>query len=325
VSARAPSTPSDSQGAEPPLLEARGVVRRFAGVTALAGVSLAVRPGELLGLVGPDGAGKTTLIRALTGLIDVDEGEVLVDGVPWRRAPADAREQLGYMPQQFALYGDLSIDENLNFFGHLFGLSRAEFKERRARLLAITQLEKAHDRPAGALSGGMYKKLAIACALLHRPRVLVLDEPTNGVDPVSRREVWALLYEFVEEGMGVLVSTPYMDEAARCGRVCLVSDGKVLSEGEPTALVRGCVDVVLEARAREGDRAPLDAYLEAHPGVVAVTPAGERIRALVSPAHEAEIRDGLVALGAAVVRSVPDFEDLYFSLAARNQREVEAA
>lgn len=305
------------------LLEARQVVRRFGGVTALSGVSLTVAPGELLGLVGPDGAGKTTLIRALTGLIDVDGGEALIDGVSWTRAPSDVREQLGYMPQQFGLYGDLSVDENLRFFGNLFGLPRREFQERRARLLGITQLERAKDRPAGALSGGMYKKLAIACALLHRPRALVLDEPTNGVDPVSRREVWALLYEFVAEGMGVLVSTPYMDEAARCGRVCLLASGKVLTEGEPTALVRACKDVVLEALAP--DRAPLDAFLEAHPGVIATTPAGARVRTLVSPEHEAEVHAGLTARGAEVSRSVPDFEDLYFSLAARAKHPAEAA
>lgn len=305
------------------LLEAKGVVRRFAGVTALAGVSLAIEPGELLGLIGPDGAGKTTLIRALTGLIDVDEGDVLVSSVSWSRAPEEARDQLGYMPQQYALYGDLSVDENLRFFGDLFGLSRRELSERRDRLLAITQLERARDRPAGALSGGMYKKLAIACALLHRPQVLVLDEPTNGVDPVSRREVWALLYEFVAEGMGVLVSTPYMDEAARCGRVCLLSAGKVLVEGEPSALVASCADVVLEARAK--DRAPIDAYLEANASVIAVTPAGERIRALILADREDEVRAGLVARGADVARSVPDFEDLYFSLEARSKRAAASA
>lgn len=298
-------------------------MRRFPGVTALGGVTLSVERGELLGLIGPDGAGKTTLIRALTGLIDVDEGEVLIGEVPWSRAPEEAREQLGYMPQQFSLYGDLSVDENLRFFAKLFGLSRADFASRRARLLSITQLERAKDRPAGALSGGMYKKLAIACALLHRPEVLVLDEPTNGVDPVSRREVWALLYEFVAEGMGVLVSTPYMDEAARCGRVCLLSGGRVLVQGEPSALVNACTDVVLEARAK--DRAPLDLFLEGHEAVIAVTPAGERIRALVTAGREAEVQRGLVERGAEVARSVPDFEDLYFSLEARSRRVAEAA
>lgn len=298
-----------------PLLEAKQVVRRFGEVTALAGVSLAVRPGELLGLVGPDGAGKTTLMRALTGLIDIDAGEALVAGTPWSRASADAREHLGYMPQQLALYADLSVDENLRFFGHLFGLSRRELSERRSRLLAITQLERAHDRPAGALSGGMYKKLAIACALLHRPQVLVLDEPTNGVDPVSRRELWALLYELVAEGIGVLVATPTMDEAARCDRVCLLSAGHVLIEGEPTALVQACSDVVLEAHAQ--DRGPIDDYLEAHAGVLSVTPAGERIRALVERQSASEVRRGLTELGADVAHSSADFEDLYFSLAAR--------
>ncbi|MFO0587828.1 MAG: ABC transporter ATP-binding protein [Polyangiaceae bacterium] len=306
-----------------PLLEARNVVRRFPGVTALAGVSLAVERGELVGLIGPDGAGKTTLIRALTGLIDVNEGEALVGEIPWTKAPEEARDQLGYMPQQFALYGDLSVDENLYFFGQLFGLSRADFSSRRDRLLGITQLTRAKDRPAAALSGGMYKKLAIACALLHRPEVLVLDEPTNGVDPVSRREVWALLYEFVSEGMGVLVSTPYMDEAARCGRVCLLSGGKVLVQGEPSALVNGCDDVVLEAYA--SDRGPIDAYLEAHEAVIAVTPAGERIRALVTKGRHDEVQRALEQHGARVVRSVPDFEDLYFSLEARAQRERAAA
>jgi ABC-2 type transport system ATP-binding protein len=221
------------------LLEASAVVRRFGAVTALRGVDLRLHDGELLGLVGPDGAGKTTLLRALSGLIDVDGGEARVLGVPWPSAPPEAREELGYMPQQYSLYTDLSVDENLRFFADLFDLPRAVFAERRERLLSITQLEAARDRPAGALSGGMYKKLAIACALLHRPRMLVLDEPTNGVDPVSRRELWALLYEFVSDGMGVLVATPYMDEAARCGRVALLHEGRILAEGEPARLVEG--------------------------------------------------------------------------------------
>jgi ABC-2 type transport system ATP-binding protein len=299
-----------------PLLEARAVERRFGATRALVGVSLKLHEGELVGLVGPDGAGKSTLLRALTGLIDVHGGEARVLDVPWPVAPPEAREQLGYMPQQYSLYTDLSVDENLRFFGDLFDLPRAVFAERRAKLLAITALEAARDRPAGALSGGMYKKLAVACALLHRPRMLVLDEPTNGVDPTSRRELWALLYEFVNDGMGVLVATPYMDEAARCGRVALLHGGKLLAEGEPQALVDGLDHAVLEIDAGPGGRGPVDEALERRPEVIAVTPAGERIRAVVRRAAVADVERALAALGARTRASRPDFEDVYLSLLA---------
>jgi ABC-2 type transport system ATP-binding protein len=188
--------------AQAPLLEARAIERRFGATRALAGVSLRLFEGELVGLVGPDGAGKSTLLRALTGLVDIDGGEARVLDVPWPNAPPEAREQLGYMPQQYSLYTDLSVDENLRFFGDLFDLPRPVFAERRARLLAITRLEAARDRPAGALSGGMYKKLAIACALLHRPRVLVLDEPTNGVDPPTPARAVGAALRVREPGHG---------------------------------------------------------------------------------------------------------------------------
>lgn len=307
-----------------PLLEARAIERRFGATVALAGVSLALGPGELVGLVGPDGAGKSTLLRALTGLIDIDTGEARVLGVPWPAAPPEAREELGYMPQQYSLYTDLSVDENLRFFGDLFDLPKATFTERRARLLAITQLEAAHDRPAGALSGGMYKKLAIACALLHRPRMLVLDEPTNGVDPVSRRELWALLYEFVSDGMGVLVATPYMDEAARCGRVALLHAGRLLAEGEPGKLVEGLEHAVLDIDAGPGGRGPVDALLEDHDGVIAVTPAGERIRVVVRRSAQGAVERALVALGARAHLSRPDFEDVYLALLDGAEKANEA-
>ena len=299
-----------------PLLEARAVVRRFGATTALAGVDLTLHPGELVGLVGPDGAGKSTLLRALAGLIDIDAGEARVLDVPWPEAPPEAREELGYMPQQYSLYTDLSVDENLRFFGDLFDLPRAAFAERRARLLSITQLEAAHDRPAGALSGGMYKKLAIACALLHHPRMLVLDEPTNGVDPQSRRELWALLYEFVNEGMGVLVATPYMDEAARCGRVALLHAGRILAEGEPARLVEGLSHAVLEIDPGPGGRAPIDDLLEANRDVLALTPAGERIRAVVRREAEPALAQALTRIGARARPAQPDFEDVYLSLLA---------
>jgi len=228
-------------GTRPPssaaALEARGLAKRFGAVEALRGLSFSVAAGELYGLVGPDGAGKTTAIRALAGLLVPDAGQVLVLGRDPRSGGAEVRESLGLMPQQYSLYRDLTVDENLKFFSRLAALPRATYRERRERLLGITRLARFADRRADQLSGGMYKKLALACALLHEPEVLLLDEPTNGVDPVSRRELWELLYEFVQAGMAVVISTPYMDEAERCSRVGLVHEGRLLLEGQPQALL----------------------------------------------------------------------------------------
>ena len=175
-------------------------------------------------------------MRAFSGLVDPTSGVVRVMGLdPTSRA---AREFIGLMPQRYALYGDLTIDENLSFFGDLFCVEPGAFRERRERLLAITRLAPFVDRRADALSGGMYKKLALACALLHSPPLLLLDEPTNGVDPVSRRELWALLHELVADGTTVLVTTPYMDEAERCHRVGILHEGQLLAEGDPVAWAR---------------------------------------------------------------------------------------
>jgi len=221
-----------------PALEASAMVRRFGAVEALAGLTFSVGAGELYGLVGPDGAGKTTAIRALAGLIDLDGGAARVLGRDPASGGSAVRESLGLMPQQYSLYRDLTVAENLAFFARLYVLPRAVYRERARRLLAITRLDRFLDRRADALSGGMYKKLALACALLHQPKALLLDEPTNGVDPVSRRELWALLHEFVHGGMAVLVSTPYMDEAERCDRVGLIHRGRLLLEGGPRELIQ---------------------------------------------------------------------------------------
>ena len=245
-----------SAGEAVPALEARALVKRFGAAEALRGLSFQVRAGELFGLVGADGAGKTTALRALAGLIVPGGGEARVLGQD-PRAGGAVREALGLMPQQYSLYRDLTVLENLRFFARLYVLPRRTFEERSRRLLGITRLDRFTDRRADALSGGMYKKLALACALLHEPRVLLLDEPTNGVDPVSRRELWALLHEFVEGGMTVLVSTPYMDEAERCSRVALVDHGRLLLEGEPRALLarygaKTFEDLFLAQVGREG-------------------------------------------------------------------------
>jgi ABC-2 type transport system ATP-binding protein len=290
-------------------LQAQGLVKRFEGVTALDGLSFHVDAGELYGLVGPDGAVKTTCIRALAGLLVPDGGEARVLGLDPIRGGSAVRESLGLMPQQYSLYGDLTIAENLRFFSQLFCIRRPVFEERRARLLQITRLGPFVDRRADALSGGMYKKLALACALLHEPRVLLLDEPTNGVDPVSRRELWELLYEFVEDGMAVLISTPYMDEAERCHRVGLVHHGKLLAEGAPRTLVREFDHEAFEVLG--GDRDALDEVLRALPSVRALSPAGTRLRVVLRPGTRADVAAALSPLGARLEPTLANFEDLF--------------
>lgn len=292
------------------VISASHVSRSFRSALALNDVSMNVGRGELFGLVGPDGAGKTTLIRALAGLIGVDRGEVRVLGADPLRS-AELRDAMGVMPQHYSLYGDLSVGENLTFFARLYCLSRRTYAERSARLLALTRLAPFVDRRADALSGGMYKKLALACALLHEPEVLLLDEPTNGVDPVSRRELWQLLHEFVGDGMAVLISTAYMDEAARCHRVCLLHAGQVVAEGEPARLVRELHTPVYEVKG--GEREALHAMLtEAH-GVIAASPAGERLRIVLAPDCVPDVTARVERLSAKLMRVSADFEDVFLA------------
>ena len=291
-------------------LEALRMEKRFGKVEALAGMAFAVRSGELYGLVGPDGAGKTTAIRALAGLIDLDAGEARVLGMD-PRSGGEVREALGLLPQQYSLYRDLTVIENLRFFSRLYVLPRDVFRKRAERLLAITRLERFVDRRADQLSGGMYKKLALAAALLHEPRVLLLDEPTNGVDPVSRRELWALLHEFVQSGMAVLISTPYMDEAERCDRVGLAFRGRLLLEGEPGALLAGFDEESFEVAG--GVRDPVEAALSALPQVRAVSPAGSRLRVDLEAGARDAVAAALQPLGAELRPVAPTIEDLFLS------------
>ncbi len=304
-----------------PVIEADRLVRDYGAVKAVRGLSLRVAAGELYGLVGPDGAGKTTTISCLAGLLAPTRGAARVLGEDPLARGSRAREQLGLMPQQYSLYGDLTIAENLRFFSQLFGLSRREFRERTERLLAITRLAPFTERRADALSGGMYKKLALACALLHRPRVLLLDEPTNGVDPVSRRELWELIYELVADGMAVLVSTPYMDEAARCHRVGLMHAGQLIAEGAPNVLASTLEYEVYEVTG--GERDALDAQLSRAPQVVAASPAGARLRVVVAPGQGRVLAEQLARSGASLRRVAPDFEDLFLARIAASERAVD--
>lgn len=288
---------------------AHHVRRTFGTVTALDDLSFEVRPGELYGLVGPDGAGKTTAVRALSGLLLPDQGRCEVFG----QSPthADVRERLGLMPQQYSLYRDLSVRENLEFFAELNALPQRVFRTRAERLLSITRLQPFLERRAEALSGGMYKKLALACALLHEPDVLLLDEPTNGVDPISRRELWGLLYEFASRGMAVLISTPYMDEAERCHRVGLLHHGRLLLEGRPTVLLHEFDDATFEVVG--GDRHALERALREEPAVLATSPAGSRLRLVLDGQRVASVEQRLLQEGATLREVKPSFEDLYLA------------
>ncbi len=209
---------------------ANKITKKFRGVTALDEISFSVNEGELFGFIGPDGAGKSTLFRILTTVMNADSGDALVDGFPLKEE-IKIRSRVGYMPGKFSLYPDLSVQENLEFFAKVFGTT---VQENYSSIKEIyVQLEPFKDRRAGKLSGGMKQKLALCCALIHKPRVLFLDEPTTGVDPVSRREFWEMLARLKQGGLTILVSTPYMDEASRCDRVALIQKGKILEIDSP--------------------------------------------------------------------------------------------
>ena len=200
------------------------VTKRYGSTRALDGVTFSVDRGEMFGLIGPDGAGKTTSIRALCGLLHIDDGTIRVMNHDPVRQHREITGMVGYLSQRFSLYGDLSIDENIAFFAEIHGVT--DYKDRRDRLLQMTQLTPIRTRLADQLSGGMKQKLALACTLVHEPQVIVLDEPTTGVDPVSRREFWKLLSQFLSQGITILMSTPYLDEAERCTRIALLQIGR---------------------------------------------------------------------------------------------------
>lgn len=290
--------------------------KQFAGVHAVQKLSFDVRPGEIFGLVGPDGAGKTTTLRMLAGVLSPDSGSATVGGFDIRRDPEGAKHHLSYMPQRFGLYEDLTVDENIRFYADLFGVPRDLRERRAAELLEAAGLAEFRGRLGGKLSGGMKQKLGLVCALIHRPAVILLDEPTNGVDPVSRRDFWGILYSLVGEGVAILTSTSYLDEAERCHRVGLLHQGRMLFCDRPDELKKRFPGAVLAVRSAEPTRVR-DALAGA-PGVRDAVLVGDQVHLFVDHAQPrlAELRARLEAAGTpmdSIGQVPPSIEDVFVS------------
>ena len=300
-----------------PVIEVSALRKVFGATVAVDALTFHVDRGEMFGVIGPDGAGKTTALRLICGLLRPDGGAVRVLGAEPFKTHKVATASIGYLSQRFSLYGDLSIDENVEFFARIHGVR--DFSGRRSRLLALTGLERFRTRLADRLSGGMRQKLALACTLVHEPPILVLDEPTTGVDPVSRREFWKLLAEFVTSGLTIVMATPYLDEAERCGRIALLDAGKLLAEDEPQRLQAAMTGVILEIVASPARRAL--AVVRDRVGAERVQLFGDRLHVRVAAAAEADDLSRLLeheGMKPASVRAVtPTLEDVFIERVAR--------
>jgi len=297
-------------------IKTENLTKEFDQVPAVKGINLEIEKGQIVGLVGPDGAGKTTFLRLLVGLLKPDEGSIFVDGVEVIKAPLQVKERIGYMPQLFSLYGDLTVSENLKFFADLYRVPEKKHRERREELLSFSQLTPFQDRLARNLSGGMQKKLALACNLFHSPAVLLLDEPTTGVDPVSRKELWQLLNQLNNQGVTILLTTPYMDEAQKCHQVALIYEGHLLTYKPPQRLIEEMQDEIIELIT---DVKIEKKTLESLPGLKYVYPFGETLHLVFAAGkeEEQEIRKLFKKQGIGIQRMeriTPSFEDVFFSL-----------
>ncbi|MBM3852758.1 MAG: ABC transporter ATP-binding protein [Verrucomicrobia bacterium] len=304
-----------------PAIRATGLRRNFGGTVAVAGLDLEVAAGEIFGLVGPDGAGKTTTIRMLTGVLRPDAGTAEVAGCDVVREAGALKEHIGYMSQRFGLYPDLTVRENIEFYADIYGVASQGRAERIAQLLGFSNLTPFQQRLAGDLSGGMKQKLGLACALIHTPRVLFLDEPTNGVDPVSRRDFWRILYQLARDGVTLFVSTAYLDEAERCNRLALLHQGRVVGLGTPAeikALLRGAL---LEVRTSAPRRTA--ALLRERLADATVGLFGDRVHVHVASRDAAAVESHtreLIAGAGFVLQAIrpiaPSLEDVFVSVLA---------
>ncbi len=307
------------------MIRLANVTRNFGELKAVDSLSFEVGRGEIFGLLGPDGAGKTTTLRMLCGLLDPTAGELTIDSLNVATHIDEVKDRIGYMAQRFGLYVDLTVEENMLFYSDLFGLNPRERDPLMASLLEMTRMAEFRSRPAGKLSGGMKQKLALMCTLLHKPSVLLLDEPTNGVDPLSRRDFWKILHALVEDGLTVLVTTAYLDEAERCDRLGLMYSGRLIRTGTPDELRESvrplCYKVETTAR-REAH-----AWLQGREGVTGAEPAGASLH-LYSGATQTALADLARSLSAAmgveaVIQPIePTLEDAFITLIRQAESHV---
>jgi len=305
-------------------IRAEVLTKSFGDVIAVDHLTLSVSPGEIFGLVGPDGAGKTTTMRLLTAIMDPTSGEAWVAGRHVVREAEAIKEEIGYMSQRFGLYPDLTVMENIEFYADIYGVLRERREEKIKRLLAFSNLTPFKKRLAGNLSGGMKQKLGLACALIHTPKVLFLDEPTNGVDPASRRDFWRILYQLLAEKVTIFVSTAYLDEAERCNRVALIYRGRLLACGTPEEVKKLMRGTILEVRSLEPRKAA--ALLRTKLVADSVGLFGDRVHILTqtpdqatAQAQRAFTEAGLELLGIQPIE--PALEDVFVSVLGEKQKE----
>jgi len=294
----------------------RGLTRTFGPLTAVDGLTLDVARGEIFGIVGPDGAGKTTTLRMLAGVLRPSAGEAWVEGMEVGADPEAVKPSIAYMAQRFGLYEDLTVKENLDFYADLYRVPKAERPARLERLYRFSHLSDFQNRLAGKLSGGMKQKLSLSCCLIHHPKVLLLDEPTFGVDPISRRELWLILHEMVALDITIIVSTSYLDEAERCNRVVLLNEGRAIALDEPAALQQSLEGTMLALRTTEPRQAR--EVLRGLKPVVSAALFGDTVHALMSPDADVDrTPEALAERGVEVLewrRIEPSLEDVFIHL-----------
>jgi ABC-type multidrug transport system ATPase subunit len=313
-------------------ITAEHLVRRFGNFTAVNDVSFRVEKGEIFGFLGPNGSGKTTVIKMLTGLLPLSEGSARVEGIDVRIDPESVRERIGYMSQNFSLYHDLTVAENLKFYGRIYSLEPARLKRRIDEIIQLNELGPYVNRLGAQLSGGWKQRLALGCAMLHEPSLLFLDEPTAGIDPVARRQLWDLLFELSGHGITFFVTTHYMDEAERCSHVAYIYYGKLIADGTPNSL-RELPDVQPQGTTRVEIRTPevTRALRLARqiPGIRSATIFGQSIHALVEDHFDLDdLRQRLLKDGIAVTEIrplAPSLEDVFVELTYKHQAQLEAA